>query len=264
MRRILTAVVVMAVCWPAVSQAQGVLGNLLSGDLVNPQVGAWAWYDLKDAATGKAFVVRMALVGEEKVGSQNGYWLEIEIVPLVGYRSVYKMLLTGPAKDPANIRRMLAREGTGEPQEIPLDAAAAEAAAPQSEPERKLVGAESIKTLDGKAVASEHYELSADDGKTDIWLNDQLPPMGLVKLKSPQGELSLRNSGSGGQDARSVIDEPPVLGAAPGDAVKVDVKVDKEPKHDDDKTDDKAKDEAKKPVVKPKAAEPAKPTESKQ
>lgn len=259
MRRILIATVILAIAWPVSGRAQGVLGDLLSGDLVNPQVGAWAWYDLKDAATGKAFVVRMAIVGEEKVGAQTGYWFEIEIVPLVGYRSVYKMLLTGPAKDPANIRRMLAREGTGEPQEIPIDPVPADASPAPPESERKLMGKESITIAEDKAVDAEHYELSAKEGKTDIWLNDQLPPMGLVKLKSPQGELTLRNNGTGGQDARSVIDEPAVLGG-PGDDVKVDVKVDKQPKRDADKP----KNDDKKSVMKPKPAEQAKPEEAKQ
>lgn len=210
---------------PVAAYGQGVLGDLLSGELVNPKVGAWAWYELKDSSSGKAFVIRMAIIDEEKVGTKTGKWFELEVVPMIGYRSVYKMLLTGPAKDPANIRKMICREGLNQPQEIPVDVAGRPASAVQ-EPKRTLIGNEQVQTIGGSPVTAEHYELSTSVGKTDVWLNSEVRPMGIVKLKSAQGELTLRNYGIGGQDARSVIDEPPALGAQ-NDQMKVEVRVDK-------------------------------------
>jgi hypothetical protein len=243
----------------ATAYGQGVLGDLLSGELVNPKVGAWAWYELKDSSSGKSFVIRMAIVDEEKVGTKTGHWFELEVVPMIGYRSVYKMLLTGPAKDPSNIQKMICREGLEQPQEIPVDAAQADPSSAK-EPERKLIGTEQMKTSTGVAVQSEHYELATDGGKTDLWLNSDVRPMGLVKLKSAQGELMLRNYGIGGQDARSVIDEPPALGGQ-NDQMKVEVRVDKSggAKGDGQKGEPAKPNAAPKPANAPKpATEPAK------
>jgi len=95
----------------AAAQGQGVISDVFSGSLVNPKVGAWAWYDINGGRTADGGVIRLgamrlAIVGEEKVRDKQGYWLEMEYVPSVGYPSVYKMLLTGPAKDPANVHKM--------------------------------------------------------------------------------------------------------------------------------------------------------------
>jgi hypothetical protein len=95
----------------AAAEGQGVISDVFSGSLVNPKVGAWAWYDINGGLTADGGVIRLgamrlAIVGEEKVRDKQGYWLEMEYVPSVGYPSVYKMLLTGPAKDPANVHKM--------------------------------------------------------------------------------------------------------------------------------------------------------------
>ena len=37
--------------------AQGVLGDVLAGKLVKPEVGQWAWYNLIDGSTQKRYLV---------------------------------------------------------------------------------------------------------------------------------------------------------------------------------------------------------------
>jgi hypothetical protein len=238
----------------AAAQGQGVISDVFSGSLVNPKVGAWAWYDVNGGLTADGGVIRLgamrlAIVGEEKVRDKQGYWLEMEYVPSVGYSSVYRMLLTGPAKDPANVHKMFRREGLEKKQEVSLksenndekekakpsegkkdDNAAATAPEPAKEPERKLAGEEDIATAGGE-VHAQHYEVADDNGKIDVWLNESVCPMGIVQMKSEDGNLLLRNYGSGGPDARSVIDEPPpTAGKDAEGGAKVDVRVEKEPK----------------------------------
>jgi hypothetical protein len=236
------------------AQGQVVISDVFSGNLVNPKVGAWTWYDINGGLTADGGVIRLgamrlAIVGEEKIRDKQGYWLEMEYVPGVGYPSVYKMLLTGPAKDPANVHKMFRREGLEKKQEVSPkpdgndqkdeakpseekkdDGAAATPPEPAKDPERKLAGEEDIATAGGK-VHAQHYEVADDNGKIDVWLNESVCPMGIVQMKSEDGSLLLRNYGSGGPDARSVIDEPPpTAGKDAAGGVKVDVRVEKEPK----------------------------------
>jgi hypothetical protein len=236
------------------AQGQGVISDVFSGSLVNPKVGAWAWYEINGGAAPDGGIVRLgtmrlAIVGEEKVGDKQGYWLEMEYVPSVGYPSVYKMLLTGPAKDPANVHKMFLREGIEKKQEVSLksegqdkkgkadppkgkkdDTAAVTPPEPATEPNRKLVDETDITTASG-VVHAQHYEVSGGDGKMDIWLNESVCPMGIVKMKSAEGSLLLREYGAGGPGARSVIDDPPpTAGKDAKGGVKVDVRVEKEPK----------------------------------
>ena len=217
-RVILLAVSAVMLC--GVSVAQDVVGDVLMEKLVKPTNGAWAWYDLTDATSDQAFLMRLAIVGEERVGEKQGYWLEIEIVPIVGYRSVYKMLVTGPASDPKNLHKVLQRVGRGDVEEVPVDTDAAKEEKPA--PERKLVGEEEVTIRDGSVLKAEHYQVSRDSQTVDIWLNDEVRPMGIVKQVTPSGEFKLRNYGVGGQDARSVINDP--LPAGLGEKIE-DMKV---------------------------------------
>lgn len=206
MRTLVPLIVVFTLS--SVSNAQGIVGDLLAGKLVNPTVGQWAWYDLAAGKGEKQFVVRQAIVGEEKVGRKKGYWVEFEIVPEVGFRAVYKMLLTGPASSPENIIRVIEKNGPEPAVEIEVDQKAAEAARPP-EPERKLVGAEKVATLEGE-VQAEHFEIQSGGKKMDVWINEKVNPSGIVKLKSIDGEMTLRNHGDGGEYASSVIKETPL------------------------------------------------------
>jgi hypothetical protein len=189
--------------------AQGVVGDMLAGKLVDPEVGQWAWYDLSSAKDSKKFVVRQAIVGEEKVARRSGYWVEFEIVPEVGYRVVYKMLLTGPASDPRNIVRVIEKTGPEPAVELNVADAGETDSAAKSKSTRNLVGEESVTTLDG-AISAEHYKVQQGVQMMDVWINDAIKPTGIVKLESLDGRMVLRNHGVGGEYAKSVIIEQPI------------------------------------------------------
>jgi hypothetical protein len=182
----------------------GVMADIMSGKLVNPSVGVWAWYDIKDTASGQQLFLRQAVVGEAKVEGKNGYWIETEVVPRVGYPIVYKMLLTGPAGDPKNIHKVIVRDGTNDPKEMAVDSSAAQSGSFGSA-ERKSVGKENIETAQG-TVEAEHVVAEENGKKTELWTSDKIPPMGIVKLVSPDGELILKNYGKGGPDGESAVD----------------------------------------------------------
>jgi len=208
------------------SAQQNVIGDVLTGNLVKPKEGQWAWYDLKDATTGLHYSLRQAIVGSEKVGGKTGYWVELEIAPVVGHKTVYKMLLTGPASDPKHLHRVIAREGLAAPQELqlagePEDKDAKRAAAPRQE----SLGTEDIETQNG-VINAEHLRVTTEDKVSEVWVNEKVRPMGIVRMLSPEGELVLRSYGEGGDDARSIIDDDAAM--SEGRAVpepKVEVRV---------------------------------------
>lgn len=188
----------VCVALSAVAHGQGVLSQLFSGELVSPRTGVWAWYELVDAASGEKFYLRQAIVGEEKAGRKPGYWLEVQIRPQVGFPTTYKMLLTGPASDPANIRKLYFQNGNDPVQLIePGDLEPQETAEAQPAP----LSQQTIETPNGP-IACNYYKLA--DG-TELWLSDAVAPMGLVRLVSPEGELKLQRFGEGGPDAASTL-----------------------------------------------------------
>lgn len=183
--------------------AQGLLGDVLTGKLVNPEVGQWAWYELTDAKGKHAYYLRQAVVGEEKVGRKNAHWVEIELVPEIGLATIYKLLLSGPASGVKNIHRVLLKQGGENTTELPVDEALA--AGPPGKQDREVVGNETVETQTGDLEA-EHVRLSGEGPVVEMWLNDTVRPMGVVKLATENGQLILREFGTGGENGASRLD----------------------------------------------------------
>jgi len=186
----------------AAASAQGIMGDVLSGKLINPEVGVYAWYTLTDNTTNTQLFLRQAIVGKEKVDGEKGYWVETEVIPQVGFPIVYKMLLTGPASDPENVHRILMKQGQDPVRSMPVDTLDDEGT--NGQPAQELVGKEEVSTAEG-TIEAEHYFVKSGKEKHEIWLNDDVRPLGLVRMVTPQGELKLQRHGKGGQDAQSAI-----------------------------------------------------------
>lgn len=195
----------------AVAPAQGIIGDVLAGKLVKPKVGQWSWYDLVDTQSKRRYVLRQAIVGSEQVGRETGYWVEIELVPELGFPAFYKLLLTGPASNPANVHRVLLKEGKDPVQELPTEGLAGVPENAEA-PKQSSLGRVDVETPGGK-VKAEHVILTQPDGAVELWLNDDVRPTGIVRMRAVYGELILRNHGEGGENAVSKLDQ---LAAQPG------------------------------------------------
>ncbi len=202
MKKLLVIVLALLGVLPEGASAQGMMSDLLMGKLINPQVGAYAWYTLKDQATGQEYFLRQAIVGTEKVKRKDAWWLETELVPKVGFSSVYKMLLTGPAGEPENVKRLFVREGNGAVQEISMENGGNWE--DDKDIPRESAGIETI-TLPSGDIQAEHYIVKDGEPPTEIWISEQVSPMGLVKMKNSEGELNLQRFGNGGKDGQSAI-----------------------------------------------------------
>lgn len=234
-KRFLVFILVVAAL-PAAAQG---MNDLIAGKLVDPKVGQWAWYDLTDKGMTAKFSVRQAIVGEEKVSGKKGYWVELEIVPEIGYRTIYKMLLTGSANDPKNIHKIMMRQ---EPEDVETVSPqeALEGVKPVAEPQRELIGEETIATANGP-VPTQHYRVEGESGGLEVWINEKIPPTGIVRMKSPSGEMLLRAYGEGGESAASAIDVK-----SSESKPKVTVKTGKKPASDPSSTQSKQTQEKRK------------------
>ncbi len=187
-----------------VAVGQDIFSDVMSGKLINPEVGVFAWYELIDAETDQKLYMRQAIVGKKQVAGKTGYYLETEVMPAVGFPIIYRMLLTGPATDPANVHEIMVKDGTQPIATLPPDILGED----DSEEEaavREALGTETVTTPAG-ALETEYFSVNRGDHTTKVWANDDVRPMGIVKMVSAAGELVLTRFGTGGPDAESAID----------------------------------------------------------
>lgn len=218
MRLLLVSVLMVSIPVPGMSQ--GLLSDIISGALINPEVGVFAWYELKDAETGKKFFMRQAIVGTKEIKGKTGYYLETEIVPEVGFPIVYRMLLTGPASAVENVHEIMVREGSNPAEKLPLDVLK-DTSNSSGQSARESKGIEQVATPAGD-IEAEHFVVVKGAEKTELWVNDAIRPMGIVKMITPEGELVLIRHGKGSVDAESAIDKT-VQEGEPGTGVTVRV-----------------------------------------
>ena len=202
MYRFLAVLALAALC-PVGAGAQGILADVLGGKLVKPKVGQWAWYNLKDTQGGRKYLLRQAIVGQEKIKRRTGNWVEIELIPEIGFPTIYKLLLTGPASDSKNIHRILLKTGEQPLMELPVEDAALVEEKPEKA-KRVSMGKVDLETPAGTVVA-EHVIVTSASETVELWLNDKIRPMGIVRMRTSTGELMLRAYGTEGADGESKL-----------------------------------------------------------
>lgn len=202
MIRFLAILGLAAVCSPGAG-AQGILSDVLAGKLVKPKVGQWAWYSLRDTQSNRNYLLRQAIVGQEKVKRRMGNWVEVELIPDVGFPTIYKMLLTGPASDPKNIHKILIKTGGQPLRELPVEQGAP-VDSEREKTERVTLGKIDLETPAG-TIEVEHIIVTSASETVELWLNDKVRPMGIVRMRTSSGELMLRAYGTAGPDGESKL-----------------------------------------------------------
>ncbi|HIJ66314.1 MAG TPA: hypothetical protein HPP77_10230 [Candidatus Hydrogenedentes bacterium] len=194
----------------AAARAQNVVTDVLAGKLVKPKVGQWAWYDLLDNRGARLYTFRHAVVGKERVGRKTGWWIEFELVPDVGYTSVYKMLLTGPATEPKNIEKVLLKDGPEPVQDVTPTAQPPDDDGDDEEKKseavtRESLGEEDVTTPAG-VIRAERFVVTKGEREFEVWIDEKVRPTGIVRMVSPDGQLVLRSHGLGGENGESALD----------------------------------------------------------
>lgn len=171
----------VAVTAPALAQAQGMPGaGLPMGlDIGKQPVGSFCDYDLH-MPNNVVMKQRVALVGRVPQGPV------VELTsaggPLGAGEVTVKVTIDPDPTRPDRVKKLIIQLGRHEPMNMPTGPEGGNQIT-QLDP-RKQVGQESITVPAGK-FKTRHFRDKAQGGSiTDIWISDDAPPFGLVKLQT--------------------------------------------------------------------------------
>lgn len=147
--------------------------------LEQPAPGSWARYRLR-SPSGDSTEVRMAIVGQERVGEQVFVWQE-SIVGAGGAETVVQTLVPAAPYDPTAIRRALVRLPGQDPMEISgsalamlKDASGQSAVGLDACRRGDALGWETLEVPAGR-VRAMHVRYTRDGRTADTWLAPGIP-----------------------------------------------------------------------------------------
>ena len=228
MRRslLLAAAITVAAFLPTTALGQGLSASgatPLAVDLKKVPVGSWAEYTMNvsnGTPGGVNMKSRWALVARDDKGSTLEMSVDGQLAgPPAGKMTMKMVLAPDPIAAEKPVKQLIMQMGGQDPMEMPLTLPGAPQQKFEKPDPKKLVAKEDIKVAAGSFKAS-HYRDNTPTGTVDIWINEGVNPLGIVKVVSkpkpgatgPGGqpvppvtmELSAR-----GKDAKSAITKPP-------------------------------------------------------
>lgn len=205
---------------PLVAQVPGILGiPKLDAEFKMPEVGSYVKYKLADTKTKSESILKLSVVGKEKVKGEEFFWYEIEQSdPKTGSVSVIKMLISGNPQKPSTIKRMVYKSGKEPANELPQAFVSLMNQVPKDtakavKPKTKKLGTEKVKTKMGIFDCVHTQNISQHNQLTDTWTNAKVPLFGIVKSTAGSTKLELLEHGT---KAVSAIKEKPKLLQMPG------------------------------------------------
>lgn len=195
---------------PAAAQSPGP-ALPMGMDIRKAPVGAWSEYTVT-VADLPPFKQRFALVGRDAETHSVEMTSEGGPMAASGMKTTIKVVLEADPAKKERVRRLVMQLGDNDPMELAQQAHNKDQFAPLSP--KKLVGKETVKLAAG-SFATRHYRDKGPAGAMDIWVSDEAPPFGIVRMRgsASQGgdatvplkiELAAR-----GKDARPVITKRP-------------------------------------------------------
>jgi len=189
-------------------------------DLKKVPVGSWAEYTMKiGLGAGMTVKSRWALVARD--ANSNTIETSAEGPPLepVGGKMLMKLVLVpDPVKSDRPVKQMVLKRGETDPMDMPLDLPGMPVQRFEKPDPKKLVGKETVKVAAGTFKAS-HYRDVSDTATIDLWISDEVPPLGVLKLttvpkpgaQGPMGQplppVDMQLTAKG-KDAKPVITKP--------------------------------------------------------
>ncbi len=188
----------------ATASAQMGMGGMGMGGAMrgvwNPVVGAGALYEVQNQRQGQGGgtqQMQLAIVGQDTVNGQPAYWLEISMdSPRSGGTIYIKYLYVLDAGNVKITRMIIQPPGRG-PMEMPVGGMGGGGGMggnrqpqPQSadvSKEAQDLGSESV-TVPAGTFTAEHFK--SKDG-ADVWVSPKVSPWGLVKMTSPNSNMTL-------------------------------------------------------------------------
>jgi hypothetical protein len=211
MLRAAVALFVLVLTAPARAQAPGP-ALPMGMDIRKAPVGAWSEYTVTLEGI-PPFKQRFALVGRD--AATHSVEMTSEGGTMGNGKVVMKVILEADPAKKERVRKLVIQLGDNDPMELKQDGAThKDQFAPISQ--KKLVGKETLKIGAG-TFATRHYrdKTTGEAPGMDVWVSDEAPPFGIVKLKGSVGpdveaknSLTMELSGRG-TDAKAAITKPP-------------------------------------------------------
>jgi len=183
--------------------SQDILSNLLDILPLEFEIGCWSIYEVKDFSTKTTVLLREAITGEEMLNNQKCYWLEAEVIPTIGFPSIYRFLIQPEKNGKHKILKIVVREGANLPETYLSESVQSQEE--KSNARKKFIKEEEIEYKSGK-IKAKHYTIKTEEKEVEVWTTSEIKPLGLVKLRSKDGEVTLIRYGKGGEEAKSNLE----------------------------------------------------------
>jgi hypothetical protein len=168
----------------------------------SPKLGQWSSYRMTDAR-GETAELTFSVVAKEG----DSFWLELR-TKQEGAEVTVAFLLSGDPADDANVQLIRAQEPGGPAMEIDRATLAKLRTQGQSAfgGEATAIGPkvgklqqlpEDTVTVAGESLRCRHLKIVGPDQTAEVWLNEDVGPFELVKLKSGLEEVVLLGHGKG-------------------------------------------------------------------
>jgi hypothetical protein len=148
-------------------------------DIRKAPVGAWAAYSVK-VADMPPMKQHFALVGRDADTHSVEMTSEGGMMGNAG-KVVIKVVLEADPKKKDRVRQFVMQIGGNDPMQLPKDDAQSKNQFAPVDP-KKLVGTKKI-TVPAGSFSTKQYRDKTAAGTVDVWVSDQAPPFGLVKLQ---------------------------------------------------------------------------------
>jgi hypothetical protein len=175
-------------------------------DLKKAEVGTWASYSMSMAQIN--MTAKFALVGRDASSVTMETTMEGGMMAMMGGKMTVKMVRD---PDPTNaakpVKQVIMQLGDQDPMLAPDNMPAQKFNKPDP---KTVVGKETIKVAAG-SFKTTHYRNKTAQANVDLWVSEDVPPMGLVKLvlepgaQQPGMTMELQSSGKG---AKPTITKP--------------------------------------------------------
>jgi hypothetical protein len=180
MRRLI-ALFVMLSPVAALAQTNGPMP--LASDLKKAPLGAWSEYNV---TSGPMPPVKMkaALVARQGKDHVLETTMEGGMMAMMGGSMVSQLTLAAdPTSTAKPVKKFVMQMGQKDPMEMPLDMPQLSVPTFQKPDPKQLVGKEEITVAAGK-IKTQHYRQTVEQGTVDVWVAEDVYPIGLVKATS--------------------------------------------------------------------------------
>jgi hypothetical protein len=188
------------------------------------KIGSWCEYNLQTEDADNSGKMKISLVGSEECDGQDCHWIEIEINSEEGDRIIFKYLVKGRISEGKESYFSMIMKSNDDPAwEFEIDSEEMKDI-PEEEYEMDFkeykdlpdlydspemtITEETIKVPAGKFECHRiTYIDTSGNERMDIWVTEDIPVTGIVKLKSSDTEMELLKYGWKG--AKTAITEKP-------------------------------------------------------